>query len=97
MRVYIGMRMRMCVCMRMCMCTCVCICAVQADSIAPSNTADSVNVVTTLPCASKCLARGDALTSAISRNVNVFELLFRDRLGQVRLDQVDLASIWRLR
>ena len=41
------------------------------------------NVVTTLPCPSKCLARGNALTTAVSRQINTFEMLFRDRLGQV--------------
>lgn len=41
-----------------------------------------VSVVTTLPCPSKCIARGPALTSAISRHTHIFEVLFRDQLGQ---------------
>ena len=43
----------------------------------------NVNVVTTLPCPTKCIARGNALTHAVSRHTHVFEVLFKDRLGAV--------------
>lgn len=38
----------------------------------------------TIPCPSKCIVRGDHLTSAISRETHYFEVLFKDRLGQVQ-------------
>ena len=36
-----------------------------------------VNVVNTLPCPTKCVARGNALTDAVSRNTNIFEVSTR--------------------
>lgn len=43
----------------------------------------TVHTSTCLPCASKCGARGEALYSATSRITQTFEMLFRDRLGQI--------------
>ena len=43
----------------------------------------TVNAVTNLPCASKCLVRGNGLHNGISRTENKFEVLFKDRLGQI--------------
>ena len=42
-----------------------------------------VVAATNQPCPSKCEVRGDALHRAVSRNTHAFEVLFKDRLGQV--------------
>lgn len=43
----------------------------------------NVQAATTIPCATKCCVRGDALTQAVSRVTQNFDILFKDRLGQV--------------
>ena len=40
-----------------------------------------------VPCASKCIVRGDGLRNATSRTSHVFEVLFKDVLGQVAAAQ----------
>ena len=41
-----------------------------------------VHSSTNNPVASKCIVRGDALNQAVSRQVQAFDVLFKDRLGQ---------------
>ena len=41
-----------------------------------------VPTVSTLPAPSKCIARGSTLHAAVSRQLNFFEVLFKDKLGQ---------------
>ena len=43
----------------------------------------TVHTQTCAPCASRCLVRGDALHKAISRATQAFEILFKDKAGQV--------------
>jgi hypothetical protein len=47
-----------------------------------------VTASTSLPCAARCSASGDALFSAVSRTSQSFEIMFRDRLNQVRGDRL---------
>ena len=52
--------------------------------IALPNTPFVCQAEATMPCPAKSIVRGEHLTSAVSRATHHFEVLFKDRLGQVR-------------
>lgn len=52
--------------------------------IALPNTPFTCHATPTLPCPSNCIVRGDHLNNAVSRATHYFEVLFKDKLGQVR-------------
>lgn len=48
-----------------------------------ANSPFSVRVTNSLPAATKCDVRGEALEYAVARASQTFEISFRDRLGQL--------------